>query len=159
KSPSPKTVRRVADAGSPDGGSGRPRALLIGGAAAALVVIVALIIILSRKPSPPVTPLANAGVDAEVQRRFDDLKAIQKNAMGRPGEYPAVRAKWKAAEDQYATTPNRALFAGGRVDFEGAVNAEADAAAKEAVDDATKALSEAKTAAAPPPRRPSPPES
>src|SRR5207245_7007476 len=34
---------------------------------------------------------------------------------------------------------------GGRVDFETAVNAEADAAAKEAIDDASKALAEGKT--------------
>jgi hypothetical protein len=122
----------------------KPLALLIGGAAAAVLLILVLVIVLTRKPAT-VTTVVNATVDPEIQRRFDDLRAVTKNAMGRHGEYPAVRAKWKAAEEQYAGTPHRALFAGGRVDFESAVNAEADAAAKEAIDDATKAMADGKT--------------
>jgi len=123
----------------------KPLALLIGGAAAAVAVIIVLAIVLTRKPAT-VTTVVNATVDPEIQRRFDDLKAVTKNAMGRHMDYPAVRAKWKAAEEQYAGTPHRALFAGGRVDFESAVNAEADALAKEAVDEAAKSMTEGRTA-------------
>src|SRR6185503_14484402 len=142
KSPSPKTNRGAPAAAAPP--PRKPLPLLLGGAAAAVAAIVILAIVLTRKPAT-VTTVVNAGVDPEVQRRFDDLKAVQKNSMGRPGEYAAVRAKWKAAEEQYASTPHRALFAGGRVDFEVAVNAEADAAAKEAIDDASKLLGDGKT--------------
>jgi hypothetical protein len=150
KGPAPKSQRSVPSASSsrhPLPPARKPLALLIGGAAAAVVVAVVLAIVLTRKPAT-VTTVVAATVDPEIQRRFDDLKAVTRNAMGRHGEYPAVRAKWKAAEEQYAGTPHRALFAGGRVDFESAVNAEADAAAKEAIDEAVKAMSEGKTAEA-----------
>jgi hypothetical protein len=58
------------------------------------------------------------------------------------GEYPALRSRWKALEDKYAATPHRAIFAGGRVDFEAAINVEAETAAKEAIDEASRALAD-----------------
>ncbi|MBV8878397.1 MAG: protein kinase [Planctomycetaceae bacterium] len=137
KTPAYRTAR---PGGEPAADAPKKKLLLIGGAAAAaLLIIVTLVLALGRKkPETVVDP--GAAQNAEVQRRYDDMKAIQKNALGRPGEYATVRAKWKALEDQFAGTPHRALFAGGRVDFEAAVNAEAEAAAKEAIDEATKAL-------------------
>jgi len=145
KAPAPKTLRATPGAVSAAPAAKKPPlALLAGGAAAAVLLIVILVLAFGGKAPPPTVtaPDPNAAIQAEVQRRFDDMRAIQKTALGKPGEYAAVRAKWKALEEQYARTPHRALFAGGRVDFEAAVNAEADLAAKDAVDEATKALDE-----------------
>jgi len=141
KGPAYKTARPAADA-APAEAADAPKKKLYrmigGGAAAALLLVVILVMVLGKKPPPPADP--NADQAAEIQRRFDDMKAIERNAKGRPGEYATVRAKWKALEDQFAGTPHRSLFAGGRVDFEASVNAEAEAAAKDAIDEATKSL-------------------
>jgi predicted Ser/Thr protein kinase len=139
KTPTPKTVR------GPSGGDGLlprkiPLPALIGAAAAALLLVVGIVVFATRKPAVVEIPASTATLDPEVQRTVDDMKAIERNSRGKPGEYATVRAKWKALEDKYASTPHRAIFAGGRVDFETAVNAEADAAAKEAIDEATRSL-------------------
>jgi serine/threonine protein kinase len=151
----PKTVR--AD-GPEEPAPRKPLPLIIGAAAAAVILVIVLIVVLTRKGPPPAVNTANATLDPEIQRKLEDMRSVQKSAMGRPGEYPAVRAKWKALEDQYAKTPHRALFAGGRVDFEAAINAEAEAAAKEAVDEASKALEDGRPADAVAALRRFPPE-
>ena len=143
KSPSPKTVRSVSEtAHALDGPKKPPLPLILGAAAAAVLVLVGAVVFLTRKPSPASTaqePAAPA-IDPQVQRELEDMRGIQRTTMGRPGEYPALRAKWKALEEKYAGTPHRAIFAGGRIDFEAAVSGEADAAAKEAIDEASRLL-------------------
>jgi len=115
--------------------------LMLGGAAAAaILLIVVLLIVLPGKKAPEVVVDPNAGQNAEIQRRFDDMKATERSAKGRPGEYATVRTKWKALETQYATTAHRARFAEARVEFEDYVNGEADTAAKDVIEEATKAL-------------------
>jgi hypothetical protein len=148
KSPSPKTVRGLA---APDGeGAGRkkpPMALIAGAAAAVLLILVGAVVLLTRKPAAATAPATTAQtIDPQIQRELDDMRAIQKTTMGRPGEYPALRAKWKALEERYAGTPHRAIFAAGRVDFEAAVNAEAETAAREVIDEATRALADSRLA-------------
>jgi hypothetical protein len=145
KSPSPKTVRAVSgDQAVPslEERKRSPLPLLLGAAAAVLLVLVGAIVLLARKPSPAPAAATAQTLDPQVQRELEDMRAIQKNTMGRPGEYPALRAKWRALEEKYAATPHRAIFAGGRIDFEAAVNAEAEAAAKEAIDEASRALAD-----------------
>src|SRR5262249_37473319 len=129
KSPSPKTVRAVSDA-HVHPRKKPPLPILVGAAAAVLLLLVGAIILLARKPAPPALTRATPApaLAPQVQRELEDMRAIQRSTMGRPGEYPALRAKWKALEEKYAGTPHRAIFAGGRVDFEAAVNAEADGA-------------------------------
>jgi predicted Ser/Thr protein kinase len=142
KIPTPKTVRGASGAPAPAAipAPKIPLPAIIGAAAAALLLIVGIVIFALKKPAPVETNTTAATLDPEIQHAVDDMKAIQKNAMGRPGEYVTVRAKWKALEEKYASTPHRAIFASGRVDFERDVNAEADAAAKEAIEEATRCL-------------------
>ncbi|MBI3857188.1 MAG: protein kinase, partial [Planctomycetes bacterium] len=144
KSPSPKTVRATPGAAEASPARKPPLPLLAGAAAGALLLIVGGIVLLARKPEKP-PPAVVQTIDPQIQRELDDMRSVQKSTMGRPGEYPALRAKWKALEDKYAATPHRAIFAGGRVDFEAAVNAEAEAAAKEAIDEASRLLAENRT--------------
>jgi hypothetical protein len=138
KTPTPKTVR------GPSGAGLQPRKIplpaMIGAAAAALLLVVGIVVFAVRKPRPVDVAAPAAALDPDVQRALDDMRAIQKNSTGKPGEYAAVRSKWKALEDKYAATPHRAIFAGGRVDFETQVNLEADSAAKEAIEEATRSL-------------------
>ncbi|HLY08731.1 MAG TPA: protein kinase [Planctomycetota bacterium] len=138
--PTPKTVRATPDAADARAAGAKKKLLLIGGGAAAAIVLIVLLAVAFRsKPAaPPADP--SAGQNVEIQRRFDDMKATERNAKGRPGEYATVRTKWKALEDQFAGSPHRALFAGGRVDWEAYINSEAESAAKDAIDEATKAL-------------------
>lgn len=138
KAPPYKTSRPAGEP-EPAAPPRKKKWMLLGGAAAAAVLLLLILVVVFSGKKPPVVD-PNAGQSAEVQRRFDDMKATEQNAKGRPGQYATVRAKWKALEDQYANTPHRALFAGGRVDFETAVSGEADAAAKDVIDDATGAL-------------------
>jgi serine/threonine protein kinase len=142
--PAPPRTIPAAAPGEPAPGKRLP--LIIGAAAAAVVLLIVLVVVLTRKNQPPATTTPTATLDPEIQRKLEDMRSVQKNALGRPGEYPAVRAKWKALEEQYARTPHRGLFAGGRVDFEAAVNAEAETAAKEAVDEASRALDDGRPA-------------
>jgi serine/threonine protein kinase len=110
-----------------------------GGAAAAILLIVALLFAFRSKPPPPVED-PNAAQTAEVQRRYDDMKATERNAKGRPGEYATIRTKWKSLEDHYSGTPHRSKFADARLEWDAYVNFEAEAAAKEFIEEATKAL-------------------
>jgi hypothetical protein len=148
KSPSPKTAR--APSGSqplPAAPAARARLpLILAGAAAAVVLFIVLVVILTRKPAPATEPAAVAKIDPEIQRKVDEALSIQKNSIGRPGEYAAVRSKWKALEDQYAGTPSQAIFAMKRQDFEGVINDEARKAAREVIDEASRALDEGRTA-------------
>jgi hypothetical protein len=131
----PGTIRATVEPDAPK----KKWMLIGGGAAAAVLLIVVLAFAFRGKPAPPPED-PNAGRNADIQRRFDDMKAVERNAKGRPGEYATVRAKWKALEDQFAGTPHRPIFAGGRVDWEAYINGEAESAAKDAIDEATKAL-------------------
>jgi serine/threonine protein kinase len=139
KTPAYKTARPAADPAAAPAPKKPPIAIIGGAAAAAVLLIVILIFAFSGKKPPPVAD-PNAGPSAEIQRRFDDMKSTERSAKGRPGEYSTVRLKWKGLEDAYASTPHRALFAGGRVDWEGYINSEADTAAKDVIEEATKAL-------------------
>jgi len=136
KTPAYKTVRPAGE----EAAAPKKKILILGGAAAAAVLLIVILVLALGKKTPETVVDPNAGQNAEIQRRYDDMKATERSARGKPGEYATVRAKWKGLEDQFAGTPHRSLFAGGRVDFEASVNAEAEAIAKEAIDEATKAL-------------------
>ena len=140
KGPAYRTAKPEPDGGDAAPGKKKTLMMIGGGAAAALILIlVVLALVLGGKPPPPPAD-PGAAQNAEIQRRFDDMKAIERNAKGRPGEYATVRAKWKALEEQFAGTPHRAKFADGRVEWEGFINFEAETAAKEVIEEATKAL-------------------
>jgi hypothetical protein len=138
KGPAYRTAKPEAEGGeaAPDP---RKKLMIYGGAAAAVLLIVILALVFRGKPPPPPED-PSVAQNAEIQRRIDDMKAIERTAKGRPGEYATVRLKWKVLEEQFASTPHRARFADGRVEWDNFVNFEAETAAKEVIEEASKAL-------------------
>jgi len=69
---------------------------------------------------------SGAGDAAAVEQLLKEAKAFDKSAHGRPSEYPAVRAKWKALVERFRGTSHHNTFAGPLLEFESRVSEEGD---------------------------------
>ncbi len=123
----------------------KKKTVLVAAAAGALVAVTLAAILLASggedpAPPPPPEPAAKApAVDPAIQRLLGEAVALEKAAQGKPSEYAAVTAKWKALEERFRGTPHSPLFAARRLDFESHMSKEAEACAGDLLAEADSA--------------------
>lgn len=88
----------------------------------AFVILVAAGLVFLRSGAARTSSAPATGSDANSgERALAEARALEKAAQGRPGEVPAVRARWKELVERFRGTPSYNAFAGAFLEFESRV--------------------------------------
>jgi serine/threonine protein kinase len=132
KSARPATVRRTVT------NSKRPYLIAAG---AGVVLLIASVFLFTRRgeitkkivAEPEVKPVR---VESESDRLLASVTLLEKRLEEQPSGIPEVRARWKELGEQFRGTPQFPVFSRRQQDFEGRVNAMAEAAEARTLSDA-----------------------
>jgi len=101
-------------------------------AAGALAVIGIISILLPGQTAPsPAPPPKAPTLDPAIGRHLNEARRMEREADGKPSEYPSVLEQWKGLERQFRGTSHHPLFAAGLVDFQTKLSAEAETVANQ----------------------------